>query len=385
MNELSGFDSLFTIKVNDEIYAFESIQLRDSTLNISMVDNIQYTDTVTLSYSGTALTSVDRGKLHPVENFPVLNPLPEPVVFVIPGMVVGELFNNLRDLDPGDWIEYDVNVAQTAIYTADIRVSAPLSDGILYIQTHDDEIVDHVKAITRATGGWQIWKTNTTELPLYEGRHVLRLTAGTAYYNLNWVDFRYSKTLNGNALSARTSETGDAIEITFDKELAEPERGEIQGFSVYVYDNPVTVDQIGVNYFEKNILLLKLEDKLSAVDENITVSYEPGMIVSLADNIPVTAFSNIQVTNNVTTGVDPILIPNVSVYPNPADDRITLESNGHNITSVEVVNITGKRIQYKDLKPPQQTVNLDLNAPPGVYLLKVKSNNLNYFSKLIVD
>ena len=94
---------------------------------------IRFGDLVSLSYDGTGVSSVDGGTLQPIEDFPVLNSLPEPHVFEIPGLIDAELFSinmgmvlepckddgggfNLAFIDPGDWLEYEVDVTKTGYY-----------------------------------------------------------------------------------------------------------------------------------------------------------------------------------------------------------------------------------------------------------------------------
>jgi hypothetical protein len=72
-------------------------------------------------------------------------------------------------------------------------------------------------------------------------------------------------------------------------------------------------------------------------------------------------------------------------YPNPVHDRFTVESDGNNITSVEVIDLTGKRITCNDFNVPMHAVSLEITASPGVYVLKVKSENATFASKLVIN
>jgi hypothetical protein len=72
-------------------------------------------------------------------------------------------------------------------------------------------------------------------------------------------------------------------------------------------------------------------------------------------------------------------------YPNPVHDRLTVESDGNNIISAEVVDLTGKRITCTDFKVPMQAVSMEITASPGVYVLKVKSENATFAAKLVIN
>ena len=399
MNDLSEYDSLFTIKITGEIYAIDAIQSTASSMVISLANYIQYADDVTLSYEGTSVTSVDRGELLPVENFLVHNALPDPVVFEIPGMVDGELFtinigmvpepcsdvgggNNLGYIDPGDWLEYEVNVSKTGFYKGTLRIAAASNTGLLVIQTPDGDVLNQDTVTTPVTGGWQEWTSVPAEIILHEGRQRLRLIALTSNFNFNWLNLEFHKTLKASFVSAMTNERGDTIEIVFDKELAVPNDGEQSGFSVQADGTSISVTRLTLNNESKTTLQLTLATELSAENEYITVSYEAGNLMA-ADNTPVAFFTDMPVTNHVITSAKSMQIARFVFYPNPFTDHLTVESSERNITAVEVVDMTGKQILYNDFTSPQQTVNFDLKAPPGVYMLKIKSYNHTYSSKLI--
>ncbi|MCK4747926.1 MAG: carbohydrate-binding protein, partial [Bacteroidales bacterium] len=354
MNNLSEYGTLFTIKVNDEIYAIDTIQFTASSMTISLADYIQFAEVVTLSYEGTEVTSVDRGQLQPIENFPIDNMLIEPVVFEIPGMIDAELFtinrgmvlepcsdsgggNNLGYIDPGDWLEFEVNVSETGYYNGNLRIAAANQSGLLVIQTPDGEILNQDTVTTLVTGGWQEWTSVPSEIILHEGRQRLRLIALTSNFNLNWLDLEFNKTLQANFISATTNETGDTIEIVFDKELGEPEEGEQTGFTVQADGNSISVTRLGLNNDLKTTLLLALNTQLPADSKNITVSYESGTLMA-ADQTPVAFFTDMQVTNHVITDIGSMKVPGFSFYPHPANNRITVESSELSLTSVEVVD-----------------------------------------------
>ncbi len=401
LNYLAEFDTLFTIKVNDEVYTEVTYLLSSSEMIISLVDYIRHADTVTLSYEGTAVTSLDRGKLPSFENLQVVNVLPEPTVFAIPGIIDAELFTinigmvlescsdvgggeNLGYIDPGDWVEYEVNVSETGYYKGNLRVAAASNTGQVIIQTPDDDIFNQATVTTLVTGGWQVWRSVPVEIILHEGPQRLRLFAQTANYNINWLDLEFDRTLLANVVSAMTNKGGDTIEIVFDRDLAKPAYDEESGYSVQADGRSINVNRVTLRYDLRTTLVLVLDTALSADDDNITVSYESGTLMA-TDNRPVPFFTDMQVSNNVTTNVESMRGFNFSFYPNPARESITIESSDRKINGVEVTDITGKLILSREMQSPQETVKLDLNAPPGVYLLKIKSGNNTYCSKLIMN
>ena len=74
----------------------------------------------------------------------------------------------------------------------------------------------------------------------------------------------------------------------------------------------------------------------------------------------------------------------VSVYPNPFESDFNIRYNGEGLISVSIYDVAGKLIYNKDhlFTTPQKTINIDAISS-GVYLVKLQSNKLNYFTKLI--
>ena len=74
----------------------------------------------------------------------------------------------------------------------------------------------------------------------------------------------------------------------------------------------------------------------------------------------------------------------VSVYPNPFESHFTIRYNGEGLVSVSIYDVAGKLIYNKDhlFTTPQKMINVDALSS-GVYLVKLQSNKLNYFTKLI--
>lgn len=87
---------------------------------------------------------------------------------------------------------------------------------------------------------------------------------------------------------------------------------------------------------------------------------------------------------NVLSVDNPDAIESVKIFPNPAQDYITI-TNSRNVDTVEIYNILGKLV--KRIKTSQEnTLELDLtNLNNGMYLVKITDINANTKSqKLIV-
>jgi len=90
-----------------------------------------------------------------------------------------------------------------------------------------------------------------------------------------------------------------------------------------------------------------------------------------------------------TTGSDEITsLESVSVYPNPASDRIVLNAEFSNPVDLEVrlITIAGQPIQQYDLIENSQFINQEIDLsewPPGMYLLELKVGHQVQLKKFV--
>ncbi|HOY45495.1 MAG TPA: glycoside hydrolase family 3 N-terminal domain-containing protein [bacterium] len=163
-------------------------------------------DVVQLQYTGSNARSADNGLLAPFESQPVYNYRDEvrgkdPV----PGRVQAEDYirmqgvqtestsdvgggENVGYIDSGDYMIYQVEVAESGSYDLDFRVAAQSGAGQI-------KVIDAVTNKQLATidlpvtGGWQIWQTATVTVLLNKGPATLRMQASRGGFNLNWIEF----------------------------------------------------------------------------------------------------------------------------------------------------------------------------------------------------
>jgi endoglucanase Acf2 len=105
---------------------------------------------------------------------------------------------NVGWLDPGDYMDYRVNVAQAGLYQVDFRNAAQSVNGVLQLQLVDDN-GNATTVLTQnltATGGWQNWTTTSGNVTLPQGKHTLRVYVVQAPFNLNWMEFSFLSNTN---------------------------------------------------------------------------------------------------------------------------------------------------------------------------------------------
>jgi hypothetical protein len=71
-----------------------------------------------------------------------------------------------------------------------------------------------------------------------------------------------------------------------------------------------------------------------------------------------------------------------NIYPNPVKDVMKVEIKSSDITSLEIHNLIGNRILFKEVS--QGLTNIDLSAlPSGIYLASFKGNGVSVIKKFI--
>jgi len=123
----------------------------------------------------------------------------------IPGKIEAESYNNMSSIltqptsdagggmnvgwiDPGDWMDYTVNVATAGTYTASFRVATPYSGASFQLRSSSGAVLATVSPAS--TGGWQTWQTVNATMTLPAGSQTLRIYAASGpEWNFNWMQF----------------------------------------------------------------------------------------------------------------------------------------------------------------------------------------------------
>ncbi|OME06346.1 hypothetical protein BSK64_11930 [Paenibacillus odorifer] len=92
---------------------------------------------------------------------------------------------NVSYIDPGDWMDYAIQVSAGGFYTLDLRVSAPDSGKQLQLKSGNGSVLSTLDI--PQTGDWQSWTTVSVNVNLPAGNQTLRLYSVTGSYNLNWL------------------------------------------------------------------------------------------------------------------------------------------------------------------------------------------------------
>ncbi len=167
---------------------------------------LKSTETIKISYSGNEVIATDGTELNDFTLEDVENTLD--FVHQIPGRIQAEAFTfqsgvelestndigggeNIGFLDPGDYLDYEVNITSGGSYNIDYRTASEFATGGIELQLidKDGDIIVVPTPSFSPTGGWQTWETTSEVVNLPEGRYTMRILITQSPFNMNWLDF----------------------------------------------------------------------------------------------------------------------------------------------------------------------------------------------------
>ncbi|MDG9670444.1 carbohydrate-binding protein [Hahella sp. CR1] len=93
---------------------------------------------------------------------------------------------NIGWIEPGEWLEYSVNVSEGGVYTMSSLVAAESVEGRFAVSIDGARAVEVTAPVT---GGWQNWTWVDAGIELSPGAHTLRVTMLQSGFNLNALQF----------------------------------------------------------------------------------------------------------------------------------------------------------------------------------------------------
>jgi len=105
--------------------------------------------------------------------------------------------------------------------------------------------------------------------------------------------------------------------------------------------------------------------------------------LSSVDDATEVFYDNFSLVQDATASVDDVFASNLKIYPNPANDYISILSNNVKISSVELYNILGSKIvSAKTLTNDRLNIS---NVSKGIYLLKINAEGASTTKKIVIE
>lgn len=133
-------------------------------------------------------------------------------------------YQNLFDVNYGDWVSYNINAPASGFYTLCLRVACDAAGSRFQIKNSSGTVLTTVDV--PVTNGWQTWRDVTAVVNLSAGPQTLKLQAiSTAGWNLNY--FEVVKTpLNAFASYVLRMNSGTSIYLPLGLNLAHLKPGD---------------------------------------------------------------------------------------------------------------------------------------------------------------
>lgn len=121
-------------------------------------------------------------------------------------------------ITPDEWLEYTIDVAETGMYSMDFRYASANANarGPFHLELDGRRISADIAV--PATGGWDTWVTKTvSDIPLYAGKHILRVSFTGGEFNIGKMTFSKTGTI---PYSFPTADAGQTIKVVLPQNSA---------------------------------------------------------------------------------------------------------------------------------------------------------------------
>ena len=201
----------FSLSVNNEEITFTEIVSYDDkkrTFTLKLSSSISYNDQIKLNYFGQSVKNNNGSLLENFTLFKVVNNVPQ--LFNIPGIIQAEGYYNMYGVEtevtsdnggglnigytnPGDYVDYLVNVEADYEYNIKLRVAAESNSGrvAFYTVSNQAEETRISEILLPVTNGWQNWVNVTSSIQLPKGNYTLRMRIINGDFNMNWIELSY--------------------------------------------------------------------------------------------------------------------------------------------------------------------------------------------------
>lgn len=204
---------------------------------------------------------------------------------------------NVGWMNTGEWLQFDVNVANTAVYDVVVRYSSNQPGGSFHFETNGASLTGSVP--TPTTGGWQNWQSLTVEdVILNIEDKKLRFYVDSEGFNLS--SFEFIEVGNTNEIgaafvSAHTIDESN-IQLNINKDIQSPLPATPAGFEIKVAGSAVNILNAAIDPQNPRIINFQVAYTIEHNDL-VQISYSGNVIAE--DGTDLLSFTNQPVENNV--------------------------------------------------------------------------------------
>jgi len=201
-----------------------------------------------------------------------------------------------------EWMNYTVNISESGMYKANVRLAAPSEGGQFHLELDGEEITTIQTTI--ATGGWNTFESfEVPNINLEAGKKVLKFYFdGAIEFNLSSIEFTKTGNYNdGNylALNGHTA-SNNLIEISLNQNVLKSSINESKDdFTLFINGEENVITSVSSHSTKNKTIVIESEQTLVYTDE-IKVSYSGSQIES-SEGKTLEAFSELEVRNILTS------------------------------------------------------------------------------------
>jgi hypothetical protein len=199
----------------------------------------------------------------------------------------------------GEWLQYTLDVAATAVYDLQVRVACPNTGFGFHFQL--DEVDVSPKMTFSSTGGYQSWQTVTiSDIILEQGNHRLRFVVDVGGFNFNRITSIQKgepTTIPARFISAATAGDAGTMQVVLNKPMNPILPAAPAGFKVLINNVEAAVTNVQIDQVNPKLITLTVGQQFKYSDV-IKVSYD-GTGIHALDGTLLEVFFSKPVTNNL--------------------------------------------------------------------------------------
>ncbi|MBN1599150.1 MAG: glycoside hydrolase N-terminal domain-containing protein [Bacteroidales bacterium] len=379
----------FSLTINDEAAFLSDVSCNGEDILLTTAKAIRAGDVVELSYSGNLLKSTDGGMIEAFSDLLIENTIPVTPFYPIPGKVEAEnavrIFGtevestsdvggglNASWIDSNDWLEFAVDVDETARYLAYYRVASPHTGGRMAIQQEDGTYIDTISI--PGTGAWQTWTTVASGINFDEGEQYFKIFIIQGGFNINWM--RYDPWLAPVAVtnvSPADESTGhlSSVQVYWNSAMYATSYKFYMGNdpgSLYFYEEVSDTTYTVINLRANRQYYWRVDAVNPAGEtEGLVWSFYTDDFVGL---------------NDESSGINGFLI-----YPNPITNGnliVEIMDERTDDTLVSLSDTRGRLLLQEKIENRRTEICVN-DLKKGIYFISIRTGSCNVMQKLIIE